>query len=224
MHNLCAGRSWLRKALFPLLLIIAANPQLAAEQGAWRYSESFGQNTAWIEYSVVRTPQRVVVRSAADRVKEELEFVPGKGTLWWTKIGSHPGTNLRAQRTGDTIRITGTLKSAKVDKLLHIDSAPWYQILGPCIGDLLPQKMQSIEFWALDPDELAVHKMLAIRQAGERKEVHHVLIDTFKVHFAPMGIAGAFWGADFWFRISDSAYILSKMPDNGGLTETAIDW
>ncbi len=164
------------------------------------------------------------MRSAADRVKEELYFVPGKGTLLWRKIGSHPGTNLRAQRTGDTIRITGTLKGVRVDKQLQIDSSPWYQILGPCISDLLPPTMESVEFWALDPDELAVHKMLALRLGTERREIHHVLIDTFKVHFAPMGLAGAFWGADFWFRISDSAYVLSKMPDNGGLTETAIIW
>jgi hypothetical protein len=116
------------------------------------------------------------------------------------------------------------LKGVKVDKLLQIDSSPWYQILGPCMIDLLPSDMNSVEFWVVDPDELAVHKMLALRQGKELKEIHHVLIDTYKVHISPLGIAGAFWGADYWFRSSDSAYLFSRMPENGGLTETAVTW
>ena len=111
------------------------------------------------------------------------------------------------------IRVAGRLKGKEVTRELRVDTAPWYQIFGPCIADLLSPDPVRKEFWVVSPDDLSTHKMLARQTGTERREVAGVQVDTFKVHFSPAGALAPFWGADFWYRPSDSAWLLSRLPE-----------
>jgi len=177
-----------------------------------------------VELEVSRSAEGMKVTSEGGGRSEESLWVPGRGILSWRLTDPATGSDLRAERTGDRIRVMGRLKGTEVTRELRIDTAPWYQIFGPGIGDLLSSDSGRMEFWVLNPDDLATHKMLARRAGAERLEIAGTQVDTFKIHFSPAGALAPFWGADFWYRPSDSALLFSRLPENGGLTITTIIW
>ena len=105
---------------------------------------------------------------------------------------------------------------------MKIDGEPWYQIFGPIIGELLPEGRPQRDFWVVNSDDLAPHKMMARRAGNERITIAGVPTGTFKIHFSPAGALAPFWGADFWYRSGDSTWVYSRLPENGGLTVTTI--
>ena len=214
------------RRLVPVVLFAAAvyAAPLSAEEGVLRYVQAHGASSATMEVDVSRSAEGIRVTSDGGGRSEESLWVPGRGIISWRLSDTAAASDLRAERTGDVIRVTGSVKGREITRELRIDSAPWYQIFGPCISDLLSPDPGRMEFWVLNPGDLSTHKMLA-RQAGtERLEIAGVYVDTFKIHFSPAGALAPFWGADFWYRPSDSAWLLSRLPENGGLTLTTIIW
>ena len=209
--------------VFLLTAALCAAP-LSAEEGVLRYLQAHGARSSALEVEVSRDTDGVMVRSEGAGRSEESVWVPGLGTISWRLSNDGTASDLRAERTGDVIRVTGRLKGREVTRELRVDAAPWYQIFGPCIADLLSPDAARREFWVVSPDDLSTHKMLARQTGTERREVAGTQVDTFKVHFSPAGALAPFWGADFWYRASDSAWLFSRLPENGGDTITTIDW
>jgi len=206
-----------------LVAVLSAAP-LSAEEGILRYVRAHGASSSTEEFEVSRGAEGIKVASEGGGRSEESLWVPGRGIISWRLTDPAAGSDLRAERTGDIVRVTGRLKGREITRELKIDTAPWYQIWGPGIGDLLSSDTGQMEFWVLNPDDLATHKMLARRAGSERLEIAGAQVDTFKIHFSPAGALAPFWGADFWYRPSDSAYLFSRLPENGGLTITSIIW
>jgi hypothetical protein len=212
-----------RVALIGILIIALADARLTAEE-ILRNVQTNGSSSSMVQFKVFRGGEGTEVTFTGDAVSEETLWVPGTGSVAWRHADSAADTDLRAQRTGDTIRVNGRLKGKEVTRELRIDSAPWYQIFGPGIADLLPSGAKRMEFWVVNPEDLAPHKMLARRAGAERLEVAGTQVDAFKIHFSPAGALAPFWGADFWYRPSDSAYLYSRLPEKGGLTITTVIW
>lgn len=213
-----------RIARAALLAAALSAAPLSAEEGVLRYIRAHGASSSTVELEVSRSAEGMKVTSEGGGRSEESLWVPGRGILSWRLTDPATGSDLRAERKGDRIRVTGRLKGTEVTRELRIDTAPWYQIFGPGIGDLLSSDSGRMEFWVLNPDDLATHKMLARRAGAERLEIAGTQVDTFKIHFSPAGALAPFWGADFWYRPSDSALLFSRLPENGGLTITTIIW
>ena len=197
---------------------------LSAEEGVLHYVQTHGAASSTMEVEVSHGPDGITVKSVAGGRSEESIWVPGRGTVSWQLTDPALALDLRAERTADVIRVAGRLKGREVTRELRVDAAPWYQIFGPGIADLLSPDGGRMEFWVLNPDDLATHKMLARKAGTERREIAGVLVDTFKIHFSPAGALAPFWGADFWYRPSDNAWLFSRLPENGGLTTTTIIW
>jgi hypothetical protein len=214
------------KRLSSLTLLAAAlcALPLSAEEGVLRYTQTRGAGSSTVDVEVTRSTEGIKVKSEGAGRSEESLWVPGRGIISWQLSDPAAASDLRAERTGNMIRVTGRLKGRDVTRELRVDTAPWYQIFGPGIADLLSPESGRMEFWVLNPDDLSTHKMLA-RQAGtERREIAGAQVETFKIHFSPAGALAPFWGADFWYRPSDSAWLFSRMPENGGSTTTTIIW
>ena len=211
-----------RVVFIGLWLAVLPGLRLPAQDGILRYVETHGQRSYIMEYGVTRSAEGIDVTSVGGGLANRLHWVPGTGTVAWQQTDAAAGTDIRAERTNDTIRVNGRLKGKEVTREIHIDAAPWYQVFGPIIGELLPTGSDRREFWVLNPNDLAAHKMLARRAGSERIEINGALIDTFKIHFSPAGALAPFWGADFWYRPSDAAYLFSRLPENDALTITTI--
>jgi len=205
-------------------LCLAALPglRLPAQEGILRYVETHDQRSYIMEYGVTRSAGGIDVTSVGGGVSDRLHWVPATGTVTWQQTDGPAGTDIRAERTNETIRVTGRLKGKEVTREIHFDAAPWYQIFGPIIEELLPTGSNRREFWVVNPDDLTAHKMLVRRAGSERIEINGALTDTFKIHFSPAGALAPFWGADFWYRPSDAAYLFSRLPESDALTITTI--
>jgi hypothetical protein len=209
-------------AVGSLLLLLLMTGAAFGEEGMRRYTETHGDRSSTVQYSVTRGAGLVTVASSGGVVTDETRWSAEAGTVSWHEVRASAATDLHGERKGNTVVVSGTLKGAPVEKEIALDAAPWYQLFGPAIQDLLPAGASRREFWVIDPSDLAPHKMLARRVGAERIDVSGVKVDAFKIHFSPAGALAPFWGADFWYRPSDSAWLYSRLPEDGGLTVTTI--
>ncbi len=204
------------------LLLCAASA--AAQEARW-YVQTRGPRARTVEYGTARTDGDMDIHSGDSRQGEgdAIHWRAGVGTVSWRRIDEQAGTDFRAEREGNVIRVSGSLRNRKVSRENRIDAAPWYQIFGPAILDLLPTGTREREFWTVDPEKLSAHKMLVKRVGVERITVRGFIADAFKIHFSPAGALAPFWGADFWYRQSDWTYLASRLPELGGVTVTEIE-
>jgi hypothetical protein len=208
--------------LFLILSCLVSAAGLSAQDSALRYSEVHGKQAATVEYHVSRAAAEVSLSSTGGSTESTIRWQPTVGTYDW-QMTDKAGSALHGVRTGNVIHVTGTLKNKKVERDVKVDPAPWYQVFGPLLQDLLPEGSPQTDFWVVNPDDLSAHKMQVKRAGSERITIRGAAVDTFKIHFSPAGALAPFWGADFWYRASDGAYVSSRLPENGGTTLTTIE-
>jgi hypothetical protein len=219
IFELTSGKS----AVFVLVLLCVARAGLGAQESTRRYTETHGQKVITIEYRVTRAAEEVTASSTGGDTTELVSWHEGAGTIDWQMTDPAAGSVFHGRRNGDVIHVTGTLKNRKVDRDVRVDKAPWYQVFGPLLDELLPAGVDQKEFWVVDPGDLAPHKMQVKRAGAERIMIKGTAIDAVRVHFSPAGALAPFWGADFWYRQSDEMYVSSRLPENGGVTLTTIE-
>jgi hypothetical protein len=222
-------------AVFPLafaLLALAASglsAQAAGTQAAGtqtvvrKYAEARGAVVTTVEYRIFRDGQSILLSSIGVDSADEIRWTPGSGTTDWHLSDSKTGDDLRAQRSGNMIHVTGTLKNRPVDRQVKVDGAPWYQDFGPLMEELLPAGSSQKEFWVLDPADLAAHKMQVRRTGTERVTVRGTAVDAAKIHFSPAGALAPFWGADFWYRQGDGLWVTSRLPEHNSVTVSTVE-
>lgn len=204
-------------------LILLPRVCLGAQDVTLRYTATHGQQVRTEEYRVARTPGEAAVSSTDGTTVEAVRWRTGVGTYEWQMTDPAAGSVLRGERSGDMIHVTGTLKKRQVDRDVRLDPAPWYQMFGPLMDELLPAGVDQREFWVVDPGDLAPHKMQVKRSGSERITIKGAAVDAVRIHFSPAGALAPFWGADFWYRSSDGTYVSSRLPENGGITLTTIE-
>ena len=176
-----------------------------------------------LSYQLSQDGAAWVLTSTGADSQESIRWLASSGTVDWQVTDRADGSDLHGQRWGDVIRVTGTLKGHPVDRQVKVDPAPWYQLFGPLLDQLLPAGEAQREFWVVDPADLSPHKMQVRRAGTERLTLHGAAVEAAKVHFSPAGALAPFWGADFWYRLSDGLYVSSRLPEHGGVTVTTIE-
>jgi hypothetical protein len=169
---------------------------LNAQEVSLRYTETHGQQVAAVEYRVSRSGGDAAVSSTGGAATDDVHWRQGAGTVDWQMTDAKVGSALHGQRAGDVIHVTGTLKNKTVDRDVKVDPAPWYQIFGPLLEDLLSAGASQQEFWVVNPDDLSAHKMQVRRAGAERITIRGTAMDTNRIHFSPAGALSPFWGAD----------------------------
>ncbi len=205
-----------RSALFILAFTICVT--LDAQTELRHYRETHGSRVSIVQYSVIRTGQEIIARSSDGTGTDEIHWMPGTGTVSWRETDAQLDNDISAERTGNLIHIKGRFRGKEIQREVRVDSAPWYQIFGPIMSDLLPPDLAAREFWVINPDDLTPHKMLVRREGAETLPFRGSRIEANKIHFSPAGTFAAFWGADFWYRQGDGAWVYSRLPENGGVT------
>jgi hypothetical protein len=209
-------------ALAGCLLLLSSGASGAPAE-VTKYTETHGALVSTVQYSVVREAQAVNLTSSGGSSQDSILWLLGSGTVDWRMTDAAAGSDLHAQRSGDVIHVTGTLKNKPVQKDVTVDPAPWYQVFGPLLDQLLPAGSDQKEFWVVDPSDLAPHKMQVRRAGSERITVKGTAMEALKIHFSPAGGLAPFWGADFWYRQSDGLYVSSRLPERGAVTVTTIE-
>ncbi len=219
----CISRPDTGTAILVVILSAFSLVSLDAQDTARRYIETHGQKVTPVEYRVTRAGEEATAFVTGGDTTDSVRWRLGTGTYDWRMENAVAGSVLHGERNGDVIHFTGMLKNRKVELDVRVDGAPWYQVFGPLLEELLPAGASQKEFWVVDPGDLAPHKMQVKRASTERITIKGQAIEAARVHFSPAGALAPFWGADFWYRNSDGMYISSRLPENGGITVTTIE-
>jgi hypothetical protein len=119
--------------------------------------------------------------------------------------------------------LNGQFKGKPVERVIEIDSAPWYQALSLSLRALRDAEKQSLEFWTLRPDNLEVHKLRAIRKGVEMLEVEGGQVAALRMEVSLAGLKAMFWHCSYWLRESDGVFLRYRGPSGPpGCPETEV--
>ena len=224
MKSMLSDPSPLR-ALVPfclvLLLVAAASP---ASQ-AFRYREQTGSDSFTFLWRAEQGRSAVTVTQDQGDESYSSVCTPEGATLSWHYLHA-PDTDVRAERLGDRIHLSGRFKGKAIEQERPIDGRPWYQPLSYSLQRMVARDLQKAAFWTIRPDTLEVIAMKAEKTGSEQLAVGlpPVSQGADKVVIRLEGLLSAMWQAEYWFRKSDNLFVQYRGTHGPpGTAETAIN-
>jgi hypothetical protein len=138
---------------------------------------------------------------------QSFELDPGLLSNSWQRRNPRERTDFLAVRAGSVIRLTGLFKGKKVDREYKIDARPWKQCFPVDLQDWAVSSEPSLTFWAINPVNLGLNLFSAVKKETGAVQVGGKLVEAIHVRVSPVGLAGALWHSDVWFRKSDGRYL-----------------
>ncbi len=130
----------------------------------------------------------------------------------WKYNKPENGTDISADRSGNTISITGQFKNKKYEEKSKINELPWYQAWGLGLKAFINSDKDKTYFWSIDPNSLRIAKFEAKKMRMEKIQVSGKEIESVYVTLNLTGFLKAFWsGGEMWFRKSDGRFVYQKM-------------
>lgn len=125
----------------------------------------------------------------------------------WEVIDKKVQNQFMARRQGNTIVLQGVFKGKSVKKEYKIDNHSWFQYPEISLHAFLRTGEQRQLFWIISLADLNIYQFEGVKQGQEQIKVIDKIIDCVRVRIQPTGLFGAFWHADYWFRLSDKSYM-----------------
>jgi hypothetical protein len=199
-------------AAFLVLLLVAGLPTGDATR-TLVYRETAGGKSETHTYSIAPLGEGYLIRLVRPGVDGEIldrcETDATLATLRWEH--RHPGkqTEIRAEREGPLIRLSGTYEGRPIRKTLTIDAAPWRQLFSvdfEGFGEL----SRKVSFWSIGT--AGVGAMKAAEFSANPQDEREIQVDGRSVRARRMrvsltGLRALLWHGDYWFRKSDGRYV-----------------
>jgi hypothetical protein len=189
-----------------LIVAILFPGELRPEQLA--YQERTGKFTADIIWKIEQQGDYVILTSS--RPNESYTCWADANlaiTKWELKNNTTRPDGIIATREDNTIVIKGTLRRRAVTKTMRIDDAAWYQPIAFSLKSFITSDKPSVEFWSLNPNNLAAVKMKAEKQRTEIIELNGEEVIAQKVKVTITDFRSAFWHSYYWFNKKNGMFI-----------------
>lgn len=211
------------RAAVPFCLALMLLASASSASPVFRYLEQTGQDSFTFFWQAEPDEDEMTIsQRQGDETITSRCAADGSTTSWHhTRV---PGTDIRAERTGNRIRFSGLQDGKEVDRSADIDDRPWFQPLSYSLQRMLAGDQQTTEFWTVRPDSLEVIAMEAEYSGidaitGDDGRVQ----EANKVIIRPVGMLSAFWQAEYWFRRSDNFFIRYRGTHGPpGTAETSV--
>lgn len=202
------GREW----WLTLVVIAIASGNLFAGPDTLRYRERTGDDVEYLTATerVANDTLELSSRSTTGEthtvvVNERLE------SLRWTHRYPAEETEYTAVRNGQTIEVSGRSRDDKVAQTFTLsDDAPWIQSIERSLRDFALSDDSRIEFWTVQPGDIQLRKLQAVRRGRDTVAVDDTPTDAWEIRLSLPGIASLFWSATYWFRTSDGLFVRSE--------------
>ncbi|MDY6904229.1 MAG: hypothetical protein SWH61_06060 [Thermodesulfobacteriota bacterium] len=148
---------------------------------------------------------------AAD-VKTVTETDCDLATLRWFCENPPEGTDIRAERYNNTIRLTGMLEGKPLNRVVSIDDAPWFQATTLSLRSFVLSGKTEMPFWILRPHSLKPYKLIAKKETVEYRDVLGQSVEAQKVRISAGGVLAALWSCEYWFKKDDGMLIQCETP------------
>ncbi len=211
-------RAILPFGLFMLLLAVAS----PASQ-LLRYREQTGESSfTFLWRSEIDRAGVTITQDQGDETYSSV-CTPEGTTLSWRYI-RRPDTDVRAERIGDRIQLSGRLAGKVIDQSRAIDSRPWFQPLSFSLQRMVARNAQTATFWTIRPDTLEIIAMKAEKFGSEPLPGGDSSQTADKVVIRLDGLLAGVWHADYWFRQSDNLFVEYRGTHGPpGTAETSIN-
>ena len=206
---------------FTFLAVTAARAETCIDHHSYRQTN--GRETLQMEWQLLsRAPLQLKTKLGSE---EDLTTVDSAlATRSWLFFDPEKGTEIRAERRKNLLKITGRLRGELIDHQIKLDVAPWYQTLSLSLGKLLQSEQKSEEFWILRPDTLKVYKLRAVKNTIEELEVLGQRVAAVKVEICVVSLGSLLWKAHYWFRVGDFLFVRYAGPSGlPGTSKTIVD-
>lgn len=178
------------------------------------YQKTCGSETATLKWQLLGgNPQRI--KTELNSEVDQTEMSPSFATNSWKIEDQQQQTKLQVERKQDRLKLSGIFAGKPIDRQKKIDEAPWFQTLSISLRPFVASNNETIEFWAIRPDTLGVHKLKALKKGTEELDIHGQEVKATKLQIRLAGIGALFWKAHYWFRSSDGLFLRYVGP--GGL-------
>ena len=200
---------------FLILLVLLPVPALAGQ--VLEYKETIGGEVSTFKVAVVEKNEETI----------KLKAESSTGSKVYSELNGKDGSNLMWERTRDQQKVTAVRTANRVEvtiekkgkcrvKVHEIDPAPWIQSREFGMrGFADDPKAAMLKFWALNPSDSSMNKMMATRQEEKKIKCGDRFFDAFRVKVTLDGWKSVFWSSEFWFRKSDGVFLKYKGSASG---------
>ena len=198
-----------RVLLLIVLLLLFTRFCFAQEENAQRgytYCEISEQETTQFEW---RLESGNFVTLTVSRQEETHTCINNTAleTIEWKLEGFAVDTAVIARREGNRIDVNGTLQGTPIREVFTIDEDPWYQAITLSLQPFSLSSQTSVEFWALRPDTLEVHKVKATKEGVELITFGDKEVEAQKVRISLTGFKAYLWHCFYWYRTKDGRFM-----------------
>ncbi len=195
------------RALVPFCLVLLLLAVASPASQVFRYREQTGADSFTFLWRAEQGSREVTVtQDQGDEIYSSVCTLDGATLSWqYTRL---PDTDVRAERIGDRIRLSGTLAGKAIDQSRAIDGRPWFQPLSYSLQRMVALDQQTVSFWTIRPDTLEIVAMKAEKSGVEQIAAGAAMTeDADKVVIRLDGLLSALWQAAYWFRQSDHLFV-----------------
>ncbi len=200
-----------------LFICLALVPLPALAGQILEYKETIGGEVSTFKVAVMeKTGETIKLKaesSTGSKVYSELNGKDGSNLLWEKTKKEQKVT---AIRTENRVEVTIEKKGKCEVKIHEIDPAPWIQSREFGMrGFADDPEAEMLKFWALNPSDSSMNKMMATRQEEKKIKCGDRHFEAFRVKVTLDGWKSIFWSSEFWFRKSDGVFLKYKGSASG---------
>lgn len=212
-------------SLFLLLAVLPGallSPTARASGDACRYRQQTGKEIG--EFLWTLKSDREIRLLAESREDRHLTIMDATlATRQWSLRKTGAATEITVRRQMNALQLSGQFEGKPLEKVINIDSAPWYQALSLSLRTLRDPGKKHVEFWTLRPDNLEAHKLRAVRKGVELLEVEGRQVKALRLEVSLPGLKAILWNCNYWLRESDGVFLLYRGPSGPpGWPETEV--
>lgn len=195
-----------------LCLLLIATPAWASKPlESYRYRQQTGEKIEYFDWLLEKSGDLVL--TATSETETFLTVMNSNlSTRGWTVINPKQHTDIKAQRQADNIVLNGRWHGQTVQKVLHIDDAPWYQALSLSMRAVMDSSEESMAFWTLRPDELKPLKLKAVKKGMEVLNIGGRSIQAQKIEIRLTGMGALLGHSLYWLRPGDGLFLKYQGP------------
>jgi len=158
-------------------------------------------------WHINRFNKQIVLETSKLRMKNIYYCELTGETLKWKFIDKDTKTKFIITRKDNTLIIKGKADNLKINKVVEIDEAPWFQNSYFSLMPFIMTNKTSTEFWLIDPNSFKVFKMRAAKKGIEIISLNKKDFEAQKIQLSLTGFLEPFWHSYYWFQAKDGAFI-----------------
>lgn len=215
----------MKRLLFALLAVFVLFNQLVfATEKIFIYKETTGKTSITSKWSVISRDEGYSIIAESPNEYHHVLCTQDHATISWEFKNTGLGTELLAKRDGNRLIVNGRFKKKEINTEYKIDHLPWFEFIEVALSGFVQSEEEKIEFWIIQPNNLKLYQMVAIKQKTETLNLNGQDVEALRIKVTLPGFSSLFWSAQYWFRKSDGVYLRYEGVRGGpGTPKTRVE-